>query len=774
MVVLKLEELSKYYTTASSVVMGLTNINLSFSVGEFVAVTGESGSGKSTLAHVLGGILPYESGELYVCGKPTSHYDASDWEFYRRDLVGFISQSYGILAGNTVAENVESALRFSGMDADEAKIKADEILREVELSEFKTRRAGKLSSGQKQRLSIARALAKPSKILIADEPTGNLDRENSEKVIKLLKKASEDRLVILITHEFEEARDVATRRIELSDGAVVTDATLAEVKKDINDKKSEAETKVKRKKKRRSLSTYVTSLTLRSRPVFSAIVCLFLAFTSFITFAFLGTFIVSLDDTSTRIYTEGAFYNGDPDRLVVMKTDTSDFTPKDYSDILSVKYVEELEKWGYVNDISYYYRPEVDYHLYHDTKNGPNYHPVFNPDDFWVTEAVEFIRTNLFVRTVPLTDAEMVKKGTLPTGTYEVLSADPQYKVGDTLRVYVRNQREWSVSDYICMVFKVVGETDMGEGLYFSEKFAAMLFSSSMYNSDGDTIVLRDEKVMLAPYFYESFDITKYWFKSPSDADVSPEIPLEDGQVLMSEELAKKLRVKLGAENHLLLGTAEEFIPVDYVGNYYPPHYRMILVTESVFERFVKIKDCNQISIYIKDYAYADRVIKTLADKGFVAISPFRLGSVKVDNDLSAERMTTLAVCLGALILVFVLQLILLRAMFSSLNEHYRLMSNIGLTARTAYVSLAIILLIFAVVGELVGAAAVVSLNSIGVKRIADVFKYLDVGNIAVLFAVHMGSAFLTFAPVIGGLKKAVFSKTKRVDDIDMMDEEEA
>ena len=140
MVVLKLEDLSKYYTTSSSVVMGLTNINLSFSVGEFVAITGESGSGKSTLAHVLGGILPYEAGELYVYGKPTSHYDAADWECYRRDMVGFISQNYGILAGNTVSENVESALRFSGMDADEARIKADEILKEVELTELKTRR----------------------------------------------------------------------------------------------------------------------------------------------------------------------------------------------------------------------------------------------------------------------------------------------------------------------------------------------------------------------------------------------------------------------------------------------------------------------------------------------------------------------------------------------------------------------------------------------------------------------------------------------------------
>ena len=91
--ILKLEALSKFYTSAQNVVVGLNEINLSFCRGEFVAITGESGSGKSTLAHVIGGILPYESGELYFDGRPTSHFDGSDWERYRRDNISFISQS---------------------------------------------------------------------------------------------------------------------------------------------------------------------------------------------------------------------------------------------------------------------------------------------------------------------------------------------------------------------------------------------------------------------------------------------------------------------------------------------------------------------------------------------------------------------------------------------------------------------------------------------------------------------------------------------------------
>ena len=146
--ILTLEGLSKFYTSTQNVVVGLNNIRAQFFRGEFVAITGESGSGKSTLSHVLGGVIPYESGEMYVEGHPTSHYDSRDWEHYRRDKISFISQSYGILLSATVMENVVSALRLSGMEKAQAKAEAKTILQKVELRELRSRRAGKLSSGQ--------------------------------------------------------------------------------------------------------------------------------------------------------------------------------------------------------------------------------------------------------------------------------------------------------------------------------------------------------------------------------------------------------------------------------------------------------------------------------------------------------------------------------------------------------------------------------------------------------------------------------------------------
>ncbi len=751
MEILKLKNLSKYYASPSSVVMGLSNLNLSFSVGEFVAVTGESGSGKSTLAKILGGLLPYETGELYLEGRPTSHYDDSDRADYRRDLVGFISQSYDILPGNTVKENVESALRFSGVSRREASERASAILRKVDLSHLKTRRAAKLSSGQKQRLSIARALAKPSRILIADEPTGNLDRENSETVITLLKQASRDRLVILITHEFEEAKDVATRRITLSDGAVVADVSLREAEP------AEPPTEpkpipVRSRSKVLKLAPYTAWLTAKARPAFSAVLCLLLVFTSFLTFALLGTFIVALDDSSTRIYDGDAFLNGDPDRIVVMKPGGALFDEEELSAILSIPYVNRLETRGYVSDISYYYRPDTDYYLEKSVVNGPNYHPVLNPDDFQVTDVVKFVEKGLFCRTASQLRDGIPYRGDLPVGVYEVLSADPAYRIGDTLTVYFRNKGEWSVSASIHMTFTVVGETDGDGGLYLSDAMAAALTRFSSYAPVEDTVLLSREQVLLLPH---------------NDTD-----PLAPGEIRMSKHMASKAYIKPG-QVCTLSGTAfrEQLTLTSFLEDQHP---QLVLVNEELYHAVAPVTPDDQISIFIKDYAYADRVMDKLGDMGYLSLSPFRLGATETDQALAIERLITLGICLGALVLIILLQLILLRTMFGSLNDHLRLLSHIGLSSATACLTLLLLLAAFGVAGELLGATTVVLLNGLGVSRIVDIFKYMEAHHILALFGVHVASVCLAFGSVMTSMRKQIFAGGGRLPDLDLAEEEEA
>lgn len=779
MEVLRLENLSKYYTSQAGVVMGLSGINLSFSTGEFVAVTGESGSGKSTLAHVLGGMLPYESGELYVAGKPTSHYDAADWERYRRDMIGFISQNYGILEGNTVLENVEIALRLGGADKKAARERALELLREVELDDMRSRRAGKLSSGQKQRLAIARALAKPSRILIADEPTGNLDRENSDKVISLLGRASRDRLVILITHEFEEARDLATRRIELADGVVVTDAALAPTPASSDAPVAKPAASVKKQR----LGRYVAALTLRSRPIFSAIVCLLLALTSFITFAVLGTFTVALDDTPTRIYESDAFQNGSPDRIVVMKPGGEIFNDRDLSELLAIKHVHSIERRGYANDVNYYYRQGTHYQAYNDVVNGPNYHPFLNPDDFYIKETVKFFDDEpLFVRTLPLTAKPILTDGREATDVYEVVSADPDYAVGDTVRIYLRNVKEWSISAYLCLQFTVVGTTNEGEGFYFSDAMAATLSYASENAPTGSGNTLANAKVILLPYRPEQFALKNEYVQTGTNDLGDPifsakllengKLELGDGDMIVSESLISSRRLSGGRRYALTYG--QDFTFYNLRANYGATHALLVLVTDNTFQTLSNRTPDTQISLYIQDYAYADRVMDALGQAGYLSVSPFRLGATRTDPTLAAERNTTLGICVIAFLLVVILQVIVLRAMFSSLYGHFRLLSNIGMAARSAYGALCRLLIMFALLGEGLGAAIIALLNTLGVPRIVNVFKYLEADVIAWLFIGHLISVAVAFGVVVLSMRKSVFAQTRKTTDLDFSEMEDA
>ncbi len=774
MEILRLENLSKYYTSQTSVVMGLTNINLSFHIGEFIAITGESGSGKSTLAHVIGGILPYESGEMYINGRPTSHYDDFDREKYRRDEIGFISQNYGILEGNTVLENILCTLRFCSIFGKEAKSIAENVLKKVDLYDLKSRRAGKLSSGQKQRLSIARALAKPSKVIIADEPTGNLDRENSEKVISLLKDASKDRLVILITHEFEEAKDAATRKLVIADGNIASDISLRERSGTVSSEKTEKKSSAKKKAKGSNLVPYTTALTLKAHPIFSATVCILLALTSFIVFAFLGTFVVALDDSDTKVYTPDAFFNGDPERIVVMKPDGEPFTEEDYQKIISVRYTEGIERWGYVNDINYHYVPGEDYlHFSSEKIDNPSADPnapmpdiiisgnddrlTFDPDKFETVQSVTFTDTNKYIRTLPYTADDVITVGRAPTGAYEVVTADKRLKTGDRVLVYVRNLAQWSSTVYIPLIFDVVGETRHGEGLYFSDTFASILFNSTSYY-EGLPLMLHRENVMLAPFSSEQLNMK--------------DVELEEGQICINEIFAEKYHLRVNEICILYNDNLRKAMTTAHLTD--SGFSRLVFLHPNDFEELHDFTASNQISVYVKDYAYLDRVLDQLGDMNYLTLSPFRTGNTHTNSALAAERLTTLYVCLGALVVGMVLQLILLRAIFSSLFGYFKLMSDVGLTSKTVYAVLALLMVIYTVIGEIIGAGSIAFLDYLRVDKIESIIKYFEPAMLSLLFAAHIISVIFATLFLIRSARKSIFNNTKQISpDLDLDGKEE-
>ena len=733
---LTLRDISKYYTSGQSVVMGLTRVNLAFRAGEFVAITGESGSGKSTLAKVMAGILPYESGEMLLSGRPTSHYDSADWERYRSHSISFISQNYDILPGCTVLRNTVSALRLTGMTADEAALRAEEILRQVELWDLRNRRAAKLSSGQKQRLSIARALAKPAPILIADEPTGNLDSENSAKIIELLSAAARDRLVLMVTHDFEEAQDFATRRITIQDGAVTSDIAL----------RSPTETAAPIKQERKplkGLSLYTALLQMTARPVWTTIMLTFFTLTAFAVFAFLGTFIVNLDDTSTRIYDHSAFRNGDMERIVVVHPDGETLTDSDLSTFLSVPHVESAERFGYVTDINYFYREGIDYFSHYSASGGG-----MLSDNTTIDTEVTLEGYSLFLSTVPATadGGEFLTAGRLPETAYEVVAGDESL-LGQTVRVYVQDSKNWNRTAYVVFDAEVVGTTDMGPHLYFSDLLGRAMTGFLRY---GGYLILPDHTNDLDGGFLCSK-------------------PLHQQMTFWLEETGSEtIDFKCPAANY-------ETLPLKLLGTHdVSTLLYSLAVSPDTFDLLVEADYGPQMSLTIEDYAYTDAVVDAVRALGYGALSPYQMGSNKQDPTLAAERMQTLKVCLMAFLMVVALQIVVLRAMFSMETEEFRILKNLGLRYRNAARSLFWQTLFFALSGEGLAVLVVFLCKTFSVERIVSILHYLPAPCILATWAVHLSTSLLTVLWITSALRRQVYPATGAAADLDMDEEVDA
>ena len=216
---LKLKDIAKIYTTDGAVAVGIRGVNLEFDIGEIVAIVGQSGSGKTSLLNVIGGIDMYEEGEMYIEDNPTSHYTNEEWEQYREEYISMIFQEYNIIDSFTALENVELVLLDEENSA-KRKDKALELLERVGMKKYAKHKGSQLSGGQKQRVAIARALAKDSPIILADEPTGNLDEENSRQIINLLTEVSKDKLLIIVTHNKEQVDEYISREIRIFNGVV--------------------------------------------------------------------------------------------------------------------------------------------------------------------------------------------------------------------------------------------------------------------------------------------------------------------------------------------------------------------------------------------------------------------------------------------------------------------------------------------------------------------------------------------------------------------------
>lgn len=493
---IKLDNVSKYYIGNNEVALGLRKINLEFTAGEMVAITGESGSGKSTLLNVLSGSDTYEEGELFIDGKPTSYYDEKDWERYRRENIGFIYQSYNLIESYTVFENVNIALIVKGNTGDNTD-KVMEYLDKVGLREHARKKATQLSSGQKQRLAIARALAKETNIIVADEPTGNLDSENSAEIIKLLHSIAEDKLILVVTHNYDEIEPYATRKIRMYDGEVAEDIVLREKrlsdkavkaimeKKEIeaenDDKepqkdtepKAEAELKIKKQKKaqkekKKKIVRRIDGLNRKNKPVTFAFLLSFMIAIAAAFYILLGSFFSNLDNTTSKVFDSKKFDNKDINRLIVMKEDGSAFNDDDVERIEDIGRVDCVDKYDCMSDTFYLLEENKDYQYYYNKRT-------------YITEEPSYakpvaITGDKYMKSVTCIDESDLAAGTMPKNIYDIaVYSEDESIIGSTVHMYLGNRLLWGtdLAEVECTVTAVLKEET--NQIYFSEKMGQML-----------------------------------------------------------------------------------------------------------------------------------------------------------------------------------------------------------------------------------------------------------------------------------------------------------
>ena len=353
---LKLKNVSKFYYNKGVIATGFNKVNIEFKLGEFVAIVGESGSGKSTLLNVISGLDSYEEGEMFINGEETSHYREIDFEEYRKKYVSNIFQNFNLVNSYTVYQNIELVMLLNGYKRKEVKEKVLDLIDKVGLKKYRKTKVSKLSGGQKQRVAIARALAKETPIIVCDEPTGNLDSKSAKDVIKLLKEISKDKLVIVVTHNFSEIEDIATRIVKMHDGKIVSDKKVMETEK--------VEEKVDNNNKNIGFFNIIRLGLRNTFNIIPKFVLIFIVFL-FITVSLLSEY----GSLQKNEYEEGKlganyFFKDTRDtRIVIKKKDGSPISKENFDEIKKIEKIDlviendimlDSDMWFQTIDESYY------------------------------------------------------------------------------------------------------------------------------------------------------------------------------------------------------------------------------------------------------------------------------------------------------------------------------------------------------------------------------------------------------------------------------------
>lgn len=634
---LELKNVSKFYYKKGIVSSGISKVSLKFDMGEFIAITGESGSGKSTLLNVISGLDTYEEGEMYVNGEETSHYNEEDYEEYRKKYIGNIFQSFNLVNSYTVYQNVELVLLINGETRRSVKHKVIDILKKVDLYKYRHTKVSKLSGGMKQRVAIARCLAKDAPIIIADEPTGNLDSKNAKSVLKLLYEISKYKLVIVVTHNFEQISEYATRRITMHDGSVIEDMKL----KDKNEVKEVNTSKFKKTK-------VISNLRLGIRNTFN-IVPKFLLLTfvyAFVLISIVGVYSAFLELESANNAYNSFFNETDANkRVIVKKKDNSSFTNEEINRLKSISNVEKV----ITNDYVYYYSMSLI-----------DYENIFLDSNFMKLE--EF-KGKLKYGRMPLNDNEIIVSGSkenyyiedmgseLINKEVSINSGSDEIKV-KIVGVSVFDKYNWMVTSYVSDKIYNYVENHV-EQVYGTTKVFISDNSQNVNPNIKTSDILSEGQV----YISENYSYNCKSYNCMKDS-----LNIKFSNMYTNKEISLS-NVKVYNKNNFKKIFGSEYDDMD-----------TIYLSNNDYDKLYKNNNIYQVSLFVKDVRNIDKTMNELND--YVS---FSLNSVKQDGALVQVIKIVKTIIITVLVIVlFFVSYFVIKLIMKSRNKYFTTIRILG------------------------------------------------------------------------------------------------
>ena len=702
---LKLENVSKIYYTNGIVATGISKVNLELNIGEFVVITGESGSGKSTLLNVISGIDSYEEGEMYINGKETSHYTEKDFEEYRKKYIANIFQSFNLINSYTVYQNVELVLLLNGYKRRQIKKKVLDIIDKVGLTKFKNTKVSKLSGGQKQRVAIARAIVKDTPIIVADEPTGNLDTKSAYEIIELLKNVAKDKLVVIVTHNIEQVEKYATRIIKMHDGRMIQNTEIKNINED---------SKITQASGKNITIPNQYRLGIRNTfNIFSKFILLFIVFT-FMSVAFLAEYSAfKLVEHSTE---ESSGYSANlrdisKERILINKQNREPFTEDDYNKIKqlsNIDYIVEddisldtefilrndtLNTYGYIKDINNF-KGNID--IGRMPENDDEIILKANKDDYTITQMLDETLNSEFslqksyregdtIRTVKIVGIQYNENNTIYDRTFYVSN-----EVKKVVRSYVHNQ--YSDMKTLLNDKYVQYNIETSENV---EPGTAIVNDDLKYQFKNNKIINQNINISVSNIYYEdSIDltITKTFTKS-------------------------NLKKLTGYTDYSYYQNAIIINPDDYNSLYDKPSY--------------------QSSVYVKDASIIDQTMSELENLG---LKPKKATDFKVEyeNESQIVKIFKVVVTIFVIIVVFFISYLIISIILKSRNIYYTTLRMLGATSKSTRKILNIELFINSTLSYLMVLTFgyLVKQDIIKIEFIANLIKYITLNECILMYLI--------------------------------------